>query len=48
MKLHDADFTAPKSGEFDQPCMRALYEHGDRQAASGQAWHKAPPGLDRP
>ena len=43
-----ADFTAPKSGEFDQSYMRALYDYGDRQATSGQAWHKAPPGLDKP
>ena len=43
-----SDFTAPKSGEFDQSYMRALYEYGDRQATSGQAWHKAPPGLDLP
>jgi hypothetical protein len=40
-----ADFTAPKSGEFDQSYMRALYAYGDRQATGGQAWHKAPPGL---
>ena len=43
-----SDFSTPKSGEFDQSFMRALYEYGDRQATSGQAWHKAPPGLDRP
>jgi hypothetical protein len=43
-----ADFTAPKSGEFDQSYMRALYEYGERQAAGGQAWRKTPPGLDRP
>jgi predicted patatin/cPLA2 family phospholipase len=43
-----SDFTAPKSGEFDQSYMRALYDYGDRQALSGRAWHKAPPGLDRP
>jgi hypothetical protein len=42
-----ADFTAPKSGEFDQSYMRALYEYGDRQAIGGHAWHKAPPGLDK-
>jgi predicted acylesterase/phospholipase RssA len=43
-----SDFSAPKSGEFDQSYMRALYVYGDRQAASGQAWHKAPPGLGGP
>lgn len=40
-----ADFSAPKSGEFDQSYMRALYAYGERQAVSGQAWHKTPPGL---
>jgi len=40
-----ADFSAPKSGEFDQSYMRALYAYGERQALGGQAWHKAPPGL---
>jgi patatin-like phospholipase/acyl hydrolase len=42
------DFSAPKSGEFDQSYMRALYQYGERQALGGHAWHKAPPGLDRP
>ena len=27
-----ADFNAPKTGEFDQSYMNALYEYGDRQA----------------
>ena len=40
------DFSAPKSGEFDQSYMRALYAYGERQAASGQEWHKTPPGLE--
>jgi hypothetical protein len=43
-----SDFTAPKSGEFDQSYMRALYDYGERQMLSGQSWHKAPPGLDKP
>ena len=43
-----ADFTAPKAGEFDQSYMRALYNYGNRQVLSGQAWHKTPPGLDKP
>lgn len=48
-----SDFSAPKSGEFDQSYMRALYAYGERQALGGRAWHKAPPGLgvvdgDRP
>jgi len=40
-----SDFSAPKSGEFDQSYMRALYAYGERQAVSGQVWHKTPPGL---
>ena len=43
-----ADFKAPKVGEFDQVYMNALYDYGYRQAKSGQAWHKAPPGLEAP
>ncbi|MCW5733736.1 MAG: patatin-like phospholipase family protein [Enhydrobacter sp.] len=48
-----SDFSAPKSGEFDQSYMRALYAYGERQALDGRAWHKSPPGLgladgDRP
>jgi predicted acylesterase/phospholipase RssA len=42
------DFKAPKTGEFNQVYMNALYEYGYRQAKSGQAWHKAPPGLEAP
>jgi predicted acylesterase/phospholipase RssA len=42
------DFKAPKTGEFDQVYMNALYEYGYRQAKSGRAWHKAPPGLEAP
>ena len=40
-----ADFDAPKAGEFDQAYMRALFDYGYRQAISGQAWHRFPPGL---
>lgn len=40
-----ADFSAPKSGEFDQSYMRALYAYGEGQALGGNEWHKAPPGL---
>jgi hypothetical protein len=40
-----ADFDMPKKEEFDQAYMRALYDYGYRQIKSGQAWHKAPPGL---
>jgi predicted acylesterase/phospholipase RssA len=43
-----SDFSAPKSGEFDQSYMRALYAYGERQALGGQAWHKTPPGLSGP
>lgn len=43
-----ADFKAPKTSEFDQVYMNALYQYGYRQAKSGQAWHKAPPGLEAP
>jgi len=39
------DFSAPKSGEFDQSFMRALYAYGERQALDGRAWHKTPAGL---
>jgi hypothetical protein len=41
-----ADFKAPKTGEFDQVYMNALYDYGDRQARSGHAWHKTPPTLE--
>jgi hypothetical protein len=37
--------SAPKSGEFDQAYMRALYEYGYRQAIGGREWHKVPPAL---
>ena len=43
-----SDFSAPKSGEFDQSYMRALYAYGERQALVGRAWHKTPPGLTGP
>jgi len=43
-----ADFKAPKTGEFDQVYMNALYEYGYQQAKGGHAWHKAPPGLEAP
>ena len=43
-----ADFKAPKTGEFDQAYMNALYEYGYRQAKSGRAWHKTPPTLETP
>lgn len=39
------DFSAPKEEEFDQAYMRALYDYGQREIKTGQAWHKAPPGL---
>ena len=40
-----SDFSAPKSGEFDQSYMRALYDYGVRQTLDGQAWHKRPPSF---
>jgi hypothetical protein len=40
-----SDFRAPKTGEFDQAYMRALYDYGYQQAKAGREWHKAPPGL---
>lgn len=40
-----SDFSAPKSGEFDQSYMRALYAYGEREAVSGHPWHKTPPVL---
>lgn len=40
-----SDFSAPKSGEFDQSYMRALYDYGYREALAGREWHKMPPGL---
>lgn len=43
-----ADFSAPKTGEFDQAYMRALYAYGVEKARTGQAWHKVPPGLESP
>jgi hypothetical protein len=42
-----SDFTAEKTGEFDQAFMRALYQYGYQQAKTGREWHKAPPGLDK-
>jgi predicted patatin/cPLA2 family phospholipase len=41
-----ADFKAPKTGEFDQVYMKALYAYGYDQAKSRRAWHKAPPTLE--
>ena len=42
-----SDFTAEKTGEFNQAYMRALYQYGSQQAKTGREWHKAPPGLDK-
>lgn len=42
------DFEMTEKGQFEQPYMRALYDYGYRQALSGQAWHKTPPGLQAP
>ena len=42
-----ADFSAPKTGEFDQAYMRALYDYGFQEGRGGKAWHKLPPGLQR-
>jgi predicted acylesterase/phospholipase RssA len=42
-----AEFDAPKTGEFDQSYMRALYAYGERETIAGQVWHKTPPGLGR-
>jgi hypothetical protein len=41
-----ADFKAPKTGEFDQAYMNALYAYGHEQGRSGRAWRKAPPSLE--
>ena len=43
-----SDFKAPKTGEFDQAYMNALYQYGYQQAKGGQAWHKTPPSLETP
>jgi len=42
-----SDFSAPKTGEFDQTYMRALYAYGFQEGKDGHAWHKLPPGLER-
>jgi len=42
------DFKAPKTGEFDQVYMNALYQYGYQQAKGGHAWHKTPPSLETP
>jgi len=42
-----SDFTAEKTGEFNQVYMRALYQYGYQQAKAGREWHKTPPGLDK-
>ena len=42
-----ADFSAPKTGEFDQAYMRALYAYGFQESKGGRTWHKLPPGLGR-
>jgi predicted acylesterase/phospholipase RssA len=39
------DFKMPRAGPFDQAYMRALFDYGYREAVSGRAWHKVPPGL---
>ena len=42
-----SDFvSAPKTGEFDQAYMRALYAYGVQQIRDGRSWHKTPPGLE--
>jgi hypothetical protein len=42
-----SDFTAEKTGEFNQAYMQALYQYGYQQAKTGREWHKTPPGLDK-
>jgi hypothetical protein len=42
-----SDFTAEKTGEFNQAYMQALYQYGYQQAKTGREWHKAPLGLDK-
>ena len=42
------DFDEPRTGQFDQAYMNALYEYGVRQMVGGRAWHKHPPGLASP
>ena len=37
------DFSYPHTTEFDNVFMKQLYDYGYALAASGKAWHKAPP-----
>jgi predicted patatin/cPLA2 family phospholipase len=39
------DFKVPRGRLFEPGYMQALFDYGYRQAVSGQAWHKTPPGL---
>jgi hypothetical protein len=43
-----ADFTVPRTTEFDPSYMRALFDFGYRQALRGEEWHKAPPVFTAP
>src|SRR5260370_3567107 len=42
------DFKAPKTGEFDQVYMNALYQYGYQQGHDRHAWHKTAPRLATP
>lgn len=42
------DFDFPHRYEFDPDYVKALYQYGYEQALSGNPWHTAPPGIDKP
>jgi hypothetical protein len=44
----DSGFDVTRSGSFDPAYMRALFEHGQARARSGNPWVSAPPGFPAP
>jgi len=40
-----ADFSAPRTGDFDPVFMKALFDYGHDRAVGGYPWAKAPPLL---
>jgi predicted acylesterase/phospholipase RssA len=39
-----SDFNCPHDEEFDNACMKQLYEYAYKLSAKGYPWHKVPPG----
>ena len=43
-----ADFTVPRTGDFQPAYMRPLFERGFQMGRQGYPWRKTPPGYDAP